>query len=76
MLHQVNKNTVKAKIRKEGKWSGYISGNNVNSMHIISGWHLGMKVEVESIEQLNEIEVSFLWYLDSELGKRARYWEV
>lgn len=77
MLSRINKNTVKAKLRRGEKWEGYLAPSNVNSFHIISGWSLGCYVEVSTIEELNEYINNFAYYnCNSELGKRVVLWET
>lgn len=71
----LKKQQVKAKIRKQGEWKGYIAGNNVNSFHYFSGWCLACPIEVKSLEELEQNLNSFLFYLDPELGRYARYIE-
>lgn len=77
MLKRVNKHTVMKQLRNGKKWSGYLSPSNVNSFHIVGGWHLGYFVEdIETIEQLNERIANFAFYnCNSELGNRVVLWE-
>lgn len=52
----------------------YMVGSNVNSYHFFNGWHLACQInkEHEFDTQLN----SFLFYLDPELGRYARFFIV
>jgi hypothetical protein len=73
-IRKINKNTIKANFRRGITFEGYISGNNVNSFHILNGWCLGMPVKCETLEELEKICRDFLWYLDKELGNRVAFW--
>jgi hypothetical protein len=75
--HPVNKNTVKATLRKTGTWSGWLTQSNVNSFHVTSGWCLGFPVTVTSVEELDKVCTEFHWYNDdAELGHRVRLWQT
>ena len=74
-MKSINKNTVKAQIRRGKSFIGYIAPSNVNSMHISSGWHIGMRVEFTSIEEMEKALSEFSYYnCNSELGMRIRFW--
>ena len=76
-LRSVHKNTVKAKIRKTGKWSGYIAPNKASPYHIVGGWHLGMKISVASEKELEDTLRDFEYYnCNYELGYRVKFWEI
>lgn len=74
-MRAITKTQVKKAIKEKGHWSGWIAPSNVNSYHIVSGWHLGMRVTFRSLEDLNKTIDEFLSYnSDPELGRRVRYW--
>ncbi len=71
-MKRLHKNTVKAIIRHDGYWIGYIVASNVNPWHITNGWCLGCKVHVNSIDELNTVMNDFAYYnCNSELGTRV-----
>jgi hypothetical protein len=73
---RVHKNTIKAKIRRGQRWQGYITPNNVSSLHVIGGWSIGHFVDVDSIDELNRLASTYSHYnCCSELGYRVVYWE-
>ena len=75
-LHKVTLRDVKRAIARDGRWSGYMAGNNVAAFHITAGWCLGTPVEFSSLEQLEETRNNFLYYLDRELGTYCAWYEV
>ena len=46
MLVKQTKTQVKADVKKNGTWHGYIVGSNVAEYHIRHGWHLGFEVNL------------------------------
>lgn len=74
-LHKVNKNTIKAMLRKGEIFKGYIAPSKVINYHINRGWHIGMAVEFYSISQMEEVINAFQYYnCNSELGNRVAFW--
>ena len=55
-------------------------GSNVNSFHVFGGWHLGCTVQKSKVDEqtnfgsFDSLVNNFLFYLDSELGKYARFY--
>lgn len=77
MLQATHKNTVKAAIRKNGEWSGYIAPDKVSAFHVNNGWHIGMPVTFYNLDQLETTLNDFSYYnCNYELGYRVRFWAV
>ena len=71
-MKRLHKNTVKAIIRRDGQWAGYIVASNVAPWHITRGWGLGCRVHVNSIDELNTAMDYYSYYnCNSELGNRV-----
>ena len=74
MLRQ-HKNTVKATIRKEGQWSGFLVANKVHTGHVNGLWCLGMKVKITSLEELENVIAKYAYYnCNNELGNRVTFY--
>jgi ribosomal protein L5 len=74
-MQPVHKATVKAAIRNQGTWTGYIAPNKVSAFHITGGWHIGCKITVTTLEELEDVVDNFSYYnCNSELGQRVRFW--
>lgn len=74
-LVRTHKNTVKAAIRKDGAWSGYLAPSNAAPYHITSGWHVGCHVTVSSVKELNRVSANFAYYnCNNEMGRYVTYW--
>lgn len=76
VFQKLTKTQVKAAIKKQGVWSGYLAGNKVSTFHISQGWHLGIWVEIKTIEELDSTCVNFEYYLDRELGSRTAFYSL
>ena len=74
-MKKVNITQVKKAIAKKGEWNGYLLGNKTNPNQIKDGWCLGSPVCIKTIEDLDKIINSFLYYLHSELGNRVAFYE-
>lgn len=75
-MQRIHKATVKAMLRKGQKWEGYIAPSNVSYFHIKGGWHLGHRVTVSTVEELERYMREFAFYnCNSELGNRVVCWE-
>lgn len=74
-MKRIHKATVKKQIRENGRWQGYICTSNVNAYHVNQGWHIGMSVDVNSVDELNKIMKNYAWYnCNGELGQRVYCW--
>jgi len=74
MLRQ-HKNTVKATIRKEGYWTGFLVANKVHPAHVNGLWCLGMKVKITSLEELENVIAKYAYYnCNNELGNRVTFY--
>ena len=74
-MKPIHKSKVKAMLRRGVSFVGYIAPCNVNSFHIAGGWHIGMRVEFTSIEEMEETIREFSYYnCNNELGNRVRFW--
>lgn len=74
-LKKITLAEVKKAIKENGRWQGYMVGNNVNPYHVNANWHLGMWSVIESLENLQTQTNAFLVYLDKELGNGIHYYE-
>lgn len=76
-IRSEHKNTVKSKIRKEGKWIGYIAPNKVAPYHVVGGWGIGLKITVKSLKELERVIRDYQIYnCNSELGYRVKFWVI
>lgn len=74
-LKRIHKNTVKALLRRGKVFTGYLAPNNVNGYHINSGWHIGHKTTILSLEMLEQrIQDYAIYNCNSELGNRVVLW--
>ena len=74
-MRPIHKSTVRAMIRKGKTFKGYIAPSNVNSFHIVNGWHIGMSVEFSDLEEMETTLENFAFYnCIPELGMRIRFW--
>jgi hypothetical protein len=75
MLKRINKHAVMAQLRKGKNWSGYMAPSNVID-HICNGWHIGYKIDVDSIEKLEDYISNYaVRNCNSELGNRVVLWQ-
>jgi hypothetical protein len=84
-MEPINKHSVLKEARTRGEWKGYIAPSNVNSYHIVGGWHLGMSITIVFLDgkytvrdtALEDYLSEFVWYncQDNETGKRIRFWK-
>lgn len=44
MVQRIHKATMQRVIRTTRMWKGFVTPNNVNSMHVTGGWRLGVEV--------------------------------
>ncbi|WP_040209693.1 hypothetical protein [Neobacillus jeddahensis] len=71
-----HKSTVKAAIRKDGHWIGFLSANLAHPAQVTSQWYLGMKVTFTSLEELERAVAEFAYYnCNSELGKWVSFYK-
>lgn len=76
-LRKITKSQVKAKIRKNGFWKGYICGCKVAPYHICGGWHIGFPVNWEDIATMEDTLTHWNYYNScNELGYYPAYYEV
>lgn len=75
-LERINKNTVKAALRRGQSLDVILCGDNVNAYHVIGGWCIGCPITVSSIEELDRAIASYAMYMDRELGRRVILWRV
>jgi len=78
-LRKMTKTQVRNSIRDEGRFNGFICGNRVHPAHIADGWHLGMRLDVDDIEQFETKVDSFetgLTVYQPELGQYPHYYQI
>ena len=75
-VKNVSRTYVKKRIKENGVFKGYMAPDQVNSFHILRGWHLGCEVALHSMEEMTQAENEFSYYNcnDRETGLRIRYW--
>lgn len=77
MLRPVNKNTVKAELRRGIPFIGYIAPNRVSRQHVNGGWHIGANVEFDTIETMEATLKLYAFYnCNAELGRTVRFWRA
>lgn len=77
MIEPINKNTVKAMLRRGEAFKGYIAPCNVSAFHVIGGWHIGMKVEFTSLQEMEDTVSNYASYnCIPELGMRVKFWRA
>jgi hypothetical protein len=75
-MKKQHKNTVKSRITINGHWTGFLVANKVNPIHIEGCWHLGFKVTVNSLDELENAVERFAYYnCNGELGNRVSFYE-
>lgn len=71
-MKRIHKNTVKATIRKTGKWKGYIC---TNKCYPTGFWNIGYPITVSSIDELNKAMDNYSYYnCNYETGYRVVCW--
>jgi hypothetical protein len=57
-------------------WTGFLVANKVNPAHIEGCWHLGFRVTVTSIGELEKIVERYPYYnCNGELGNHVSFYE-
>lgn len=64
-LVKVSIKEVKRQIKTNGEWVGMIVGNNVSPYHVVGGWGLGCKIEVDSEKEL-EKQICYYKYFNAD----------
>lgn len=78
-MKKLTRTQVKAILKKEGSWRGYLAGNKVNPFHINDGWHLGQEVVFHSLDEMEKEAEAMLLSLcvyTPELGNRVAFYET
>lgn len=75
----MTKTQVRNSIWDTGSFHGYICGNRVHPKHIADSWHLGMRIDVNDIQQfetqVSDFETSLTVY-QPELGRYPHYYQI
>lgn len=78
-LRKMTKTQVRKSIRDTGWFHGYICGNRVNPAHIAEGWRLGMRIDMNDIQQfekqVRDFETSLNMYFP-EQGQHPHYYQI
>lgn len=74
-LVKLTKTQVKARIRKEGYWAGYLAPNKVAPFHVAGGWYCGAYKVLETESAVDYYAETMPFYMEPELGNRVAYWE-
>jgi hypothetical protein len=74
-LKKITLAEVKKAIKVNGKWEGYFAPNNVNQYHITANQHLGVFMDIDSLEELEKRQNAYLFHMDQELGNGIHYYE-
>lgn len=75
MLRSVNKNTIKAEMKRGKRFVGWIAPNKVAEFHVRGGWHIGMPVTWDTVAEMENTISNFKAYnCNPELGQRVRFW--
>lgn len=78
-LQKRTRSQVRAIIRKEGKFDGFMCGNKVNPTHIADGWHLGYRLTVNNLDDFENNVEKFetgLRVYTPELGAYAHFYRI
>jgi hypothetical protein len=68
---KVSLSQVRTIFKHKQVFNGFLVGNNVNTHHFHSGWHLACDIKKDSMEEFERTLNSFLFYLDYDLGSGA-----
>lgn len=75
ILQPVHKNTIIAELKKGKTFVGWIAPAKVSASHVNGGWHIGMPVTWDSVDEMeNTISVFKAYNCNPELGQRVRMW--
>lgn len=61
-MKEQNKNTVKSIIAMNGRWTGFLVANKVNTVNVDGCWHLGFRVTITSLIELEQSVERFTKY--------------
>lgn len=61
-LVKITLREVKRAMIENGVWCGYIVADNVNVHHVISGFGFGLPVEVETLDELYDVQQQYASY--------------
>lgn len=76
-LQPIHKGTVAAELRKGKRFIGWIAPSKVSEFHVRGGWHIGMPVLWDTVDEMENTISNFKAYnCNPELGQRVRLWRV
>ncbi|MED3430936.1 hypothetical protein P4488_17880, partial [Bacillus thuringiensis] len=86
-LKKVTLAQVKASVKKNKSWNGYVAPNKVAEFHVNQGWHLGVQINVMTNDNgdlfvggqhlLTRYLENFQYHnCNNEVGTGVAYWEL
>lgn len=67
---------VRSSINRKGYFAGFAVGNKVHPAQYFSGWHLANICCITSLDELEKLNNSMVYYMPPELGNRVAWFEM